>query len=76
MSLTFCRCHQLQTEETLEEEVNVPPEFNSARAGVGLLPGDECVGQQNAKGCKKKEYISLFFQTTVGMLAVIRPSYT
>jgi len=29
--------------------------------------------QQNEKGCKKKENISLFFQTTAGMLALIRP---
>ena len=69
----FCTTHHSQTAEALAEEVSVPPEFNSARAEAGLLPEDECEAQQNEKGCKKKENISLFFQTTAGMLALIRP---
>ena len=67
------KIHQSHTAETSAEEVSVLPEFNSARAEAGLLPEHECEAQQNEKGCKKKENISLFFQTTAGMLALIRP---
>ena len=69
----FCKSHQSQSAETSGEEVSVLPEFNAARAEVGLLTEDECLAQQNAKGCKKKENILLFYQTTAGMLALIRP---
>ena len=69
----FCKSHLSLTAETSAEEVTVPPEFNTARAEAGLLIEDECLAQQNAKGCKKKENISLFYQTTAGMLALIRP---
>ena len=68
----FCKSHLSLTAETAEE-VTVPPEFNTARAEAGLLTEDECLAQQNARGCKKKENISLFYQTTAGMLALIRP---
>ena len=70
--LKFCKSHQSQSAET-SAEVSVPPEFNAARAEVGLLTEDECLAQQNAKGCKKKENISLFYQTTAVMLGLIMP---
>ena len=68
----FCKSHLSLTAET-SAEVTIPPEFNTARAEEGLLSEDECLAQQSAKGCKKKENISLFYQTTAGMLALIRP---
>ena len=61
------------TAERSGEEVIVLPEFSTARAKTGLLTEDECLAQQNAKGCKKKENISLLYQTTVRMLVPIRP---
>ena len=61
------------TAERSGEEVIVLPEFSTARAKTGLLTEDECLAQQNAKGCKKKENILLFYQTTADMLALTRP---
>ena len=68
----FCASHQSPSAETTDE-VSVPPEFNTAKSEAGLIPEDVCLEQQGSKGCKKKENISLFFQTTAGMLALIRP---
>ncbi|CAB4033180.1 Hypothetical predicted protein [Paramuricea clavata] len=48
----------------------MPIEFNSA------AERDLCVVEENDErdeGCKKKENISLFFETTAGMLALICP---
>lgn len=68
----FCASHQSHNGETASD-VCVPPEFHSARAEADLIPEELCLDQQSSKGCKKKENISLFFQTTAGMLALIRP---
>lgn len=63
----FCASHQSHNGKTTLD-VCVPPEFNSARAEADLIPDDLCLNHQSSKGCKKKENISLFFQTTAGML--------
>lgn len=69
----FCAAHQSHNEETRAEEVSVPPEFTAAKGEAALLPEDVCLAQQGTTGCKKKENITLFFQTTAGVLALIRP---
>jgi len=60
----FCRSHQ---SEDVAEFVEMPPEFDDVDKENGILPED------TIHGCKKKENISLFFETTAGMLALIRP---
>ena len=48
-------------------------EFHTASAEMGLIPEDACLAQQGAKGCKKKENISLSYQTKPGMLTLAHP---
>lgn len=63
----FSGNHQSQSTETMMEE------FHTASAEMGLTPEDACPAQQGAKGCKKKENISLFYQTKPGMLTLVHP---
>jgi hypothetical protein len=56
--------------EEVCDQVDMPIEFNSA------AERDSCHVEENDErdeGCKKKENISLFFETTARMLALIRP---
>ena len=69
----LCQTSNPMEERTIAEEVNVPPELESAKPEAGLLPEELYLAQQDGTGCKKKENITLFYQTTAGMLALIRP---
>jgi hypothetical protein len=58
--------------EEVCDQVDMPIEFNSA------AERDLCVVEENDEsdeGCMKKENISLFLETTAGMLAPIRPQW-
>lgn len=65
----LCADHQSHVETTAE--VSVPPEYNTASTEAGLMREDVCLSQQGQTGCKRKQNISLFFQSTAGMLALI-----
>jgi hypothetical protein len=54
--------------------VNVPAEFSTSKSEAhgGLIPED-CMADDSETGCKKKKNISLFYETTAGILALIRP---
>ena len=68
----FCRVHAMHESEEVCDQVDMPIEFNSA------AERDSCVVEENDEsdeGCMKKENISLFLETTAGMLAPIRPQW-
>lgn len=64
----FCVVHINYDGNKVCETVDVPPEFHSASKESGVVEEDD-----GNSGCKKKENISLFYETTAGMLALIRP---
>ena len=64
----FCAAHQVN-DNNASHIVSVPTEFFSAATEKTLLPEDTIP----LHSCKKKENISLFFETTSGMLALVRP---
>lgn len=53
-----------------DKEIDYPPEYVSNKSERGLQPEDV---MSDKVGCKKKKNISLFYETTAGMLALIRP---
>ena len=55
------------------EELSVSPEFNADKCEVGLLPEQVCLEDAPSLGCKRPNKKSQFFETTAGMLALIRP---
>ena len=60
----FCIDHQPNSATESNVEVVVPRELEDAKFEAGLMSEEKC---------KKKENISLFYDTTAGMLALIRP---
>ena len=48
----------------------LPPELNNNTDESSILPDND---QSTTAGCRKPSNISLFFETTAGMLALIRP---
>lgn len=67
----FCEMHMKESQET--ERLSVPPEFNVDKCEVGLLPEQVCLKDAPSLGCKRPNKKSQFFETTAGMLALIRP---
>ena len=67
----FCEMHMKESQEA--EELSVPPEFNVDKCEVGLLPEQVCLEDAPSLGCKRRNKKSQFFETTAGMLALIRP---
>jgi hypothetical protein len=69
----FCSQHLDCRKMSCPTEVDIPPEFVSDKSEAGLLSEDTLNTSGETQGCKKKKNISLFFETTAGMLALIRP---
>lgn len=64
----FCSLHENhENEADLMQELTLPPEFQSSNSESAM------VEDNNEEGCKKAKNISLFFETTAGVLALIRP---
>ena len=61
--------HMKESQEA--EELLLPPEFNVDKCEVGLLPDQVCLEDASSSGCKRPNEKSQFFETTVGMLALI-----
>ena len=67
----FCEMHMKESQET--KELSVPPEFNIDKCEVGLLPEQVCLKDAPSLRCKRPNKKSQFFETTAGMVALIRP---
>lgn len=67
----FCEKHTKVAKEA--EELPVPPEFNVDKCEAGLLPEEVCLADAAYSGCKRPNKKTLFFESTAGMLALIRP---
>ena len=67
----FCEKHTKVAKEA--EELPVPPEFNVDKCEAGLLPEEVCLADAAYSGCKRPNKNTLFFESTAGMLALIRP---
>ena len=69
----LCQTSNPMEERTIAEEVNVPPELESAKPEAGLLPEKLYLAQQDGTGCKKKENITLFLSDNYGNACVDTP---
>ena len=70
----FCGFHQDLDNVNTAKNVPLPPEFIGYEKETRLLPEDnpDIVSDIN-RGCRKKRDSTLFFETSAGMLALIRP---
>lgn len=63
--------HMKESQEA--EELSVPPEFSVDKCEGGLLPEQVCLEDTPSSRRKRPNKKSQFFESTAGMLAIIRP---